>query len=316
MQPVTLIVLSCSALLSVSAAPIATSTVLHFPGMSPMVVGLVGPSEVPNMLTPSAVPNMLKHSAVPDFADLLSVLEPRQIRINDYEIPTNSSLPSLRRAKLIGRNEKAEAEERARLQAAQATQAVQPSASPQGLAPTSPEQAASSSIQELGESRLEASDVFHKTLGVVFSGFNNTDSQNASSTTLHETYTKSAQDKPLPVGPGYTTDTMDAVPANTGSGQKSTSVQKSARRGLPALLKNFALLETFDKPHTMDIDLNALLPEEASTSGPQAAWQKNTGLINLDSNHPPPPPVTSANLTTTAANLADAQTPANITSVA
>lgn len=273
-----------------------------------MVVGFVGPSEVPNILKPSAVPNMLEHSAVPDFADLLNVLESRQIRINDYEIPTNSSLPSLRRAKLIGRNKKAEAEERARLQAAQATQAVQPSASPQGLAPTSPEQAASSSIQELGESRLEASDVFHKTLGVIFSGFNNADFQNASSTTLHETYTKSAEDKPLPVGPGYTTDTMDAVPASAGSGQKSTSAQRSARRGFESLLK---------KRHSLIFDFDALLPEpettstsgaEAASATPHAAWQKNMGLIDFDSNQPP--------LTTTAANLADAQAPANITSAA
>jgi len=305
--------LSLSIIIPTSAAPLATSTVIRIPDVVTMTVGFIAPTEMPNPdvsdLTetgnrlPIRLPSQFDHS------NLLA----RQIRIDNYDATGNMSWPALGDSKLLKRNKKSEAEDRNRVQALEADAAT-PSASPQSFALASPMKASTSAMQALGETRTNASNVFHSVLGTVFSGSSNASD---SSSTTHYTYTKGENDTPMPAGPGYTTDTMNVpspkAPARRDVGHEA--ITRVEELGLP-----------HGKRHTMMLDTNALLPEPPSTDtsalpGPTPAWE-NMGLINLDSNRSPPPLDVPQNITGAATNVTDAapadieQAPAAVSSAA
>ena len=213
----------------------------------------------------------------------------RQIRINNYDATNNSMTQPLLGAAphLLARgNKKAQAMEAARQKNAAAAAAPPPSPPAAGgpLGAAAPMQAVAGGIQGLGTTRMEGSDVFHEALGEVFdpaAALQSTDpAASSSSSAPKPTYTKAAT--PLPVGPGYTTDTMDTTPEK-------------------------ALTKTKAKRHSFMMDLNALLPEptpESAKASPVQAWQ-NGALFELDSNRKPDPKMLSQNVTMAATNVTD-----------
>ncbi|TFY54365.1 hypothetical protein EVJ58_g8909 [Rhodofomes roseus] len=317
-----IVCLSLAAALPASAAPapLATSTVIRIPELVTLTVGFVAPTEIRNLApAPTSGPsghrgtnadsdvpgisavdkhvpglsNMESPAALP--VDMSSFFR-RQIRINNYD-PTNNSMteplfggaPQL----LVRRNKKAQAMKAAQMKTAQA--AAQPSSAPAGgpLGAATPMQAVSGGIQGLGATRMEGSDVFHEALGAASDPMDALqDAQSSASATpsaAKPTYSKSMDTEPLPIGPGYTTDTMDTAPEQPPTKQKS-------------------------KRHSFMMDLNALLPEAPSTTvnnlatpSPVQAWQ-NDALFELDSNRRPDPtlPLTSQNVTSAATNVTGA----------
>ena len=304
-----IVCLSLAAALPISAAPapMATSTVIPIPDIVTMTVGLVAPTEIPDpapaptgassahQLTnlDSKLPGLSGAAAHVPGADniagpaALGGLLRRQIRINNYDATNNSMTQPLLGAAphlLARRNKKAEAIQAARQKTAQA--AAQPPSPAAGgpLGAASPMEAVAGGIQGLGATRLEGSDAFHEALGEVFNpaaALQSTDPTTSSSASAPKpTSTKAAT--PLPIGPGYTTDTMDTTPEKA-----PTKAQAKAKR------------------HSFMMDLNALLPEptpESAKASPVQAWQ-NGALFELDSNRRPAPDVFRKNVTDAATNV-------------
>ncbi|EPT04551.1 hypothetical protein FOMPIDRAFT_1013919 [Fomitopsis schrenkii] len=302
-----IVFLSLLAILPVSAAPapLVTSTVIELPGIVTLTVGAILPTEIPNPVpTPTNTSSARRHANMNSKApglfdatehvpgaenvdalfDAPSLLR-RQIRINNYDATNNSMTePLLGGAPhLLARgNKKAEAIEAARQKAAEAA-APPPSPPAAGglLGAVTPMKAITGGIQGLGTTRMQSSKVFHDALGEVFNpgaALQSPDSSATSSASAPKpTYTKAAT--PLPVGPGYTTDTMDTTP------EKAPTKTKVRR-------------------HSFMLDLNALLPEpspESATPSPVQAWQ-NGALFELDSNRRPNRKVLSQNVTNAATN--------------
>ena len=304
-----IVCLSLAAALPISAAPapLATSTVIRIPDLVTLTAGFVAPTEIPN-LTPaptgassaahrlsnmdSTVPGLSGAAAHIPGADSLAMgglpILRRQIRINNYDATNNSMTEPLLGAAphLLARgNKKANAIEAARQKNAVAAAAVPTSAPAAGgpLGAAAPMKAVAGGIQGLGATRLEGSDMFHEALGEVF----NPDAalQSAASTSASApkpTDVKAAT--PLPVGPGYTTDTMDTTPEKA-----LTKAQAKTKR------------------HSFMMDFNSLLPEpetESAKASPVQAWQ-NGALFELDSNRKPDPKLLTQNITMAASNVTD-----------
>ncbi|KAH9935717.1 uncharacterized protein B0H18DRAFT_951180 [Fomitopsis serialis] len=317
--------LSLAAALPASAAPapLATSTVVRLPELITMTVGFVAPTEIPDP-APTSKSSASAHrmpgmdSRLPGISDAeeyvpglsgmennarlpvdASSLLRRQIRIDNYDATNNNmTQPLLGGAhRLLARgNKKAQKLQAAHMKTVQA--AAQPTSAPAGglpLGAATPMKAISSGVQGLGATRMESSDVFHKALGAAFDPMGALQDTSPSSTSTSSapkaTYSKTTNAEPLPVGPGYTTDTMDTVPEQAPPKSKQ-------------------------KRHSFMFDLNGLFPEPPSTTmdslatpSPVQAWQ-NDALFELDSNRRPDPAfphnVTSAatNVTGTAQGVA------------
>lgn len=300
-----IVCISLAAALPVLAAPapLATSRVVRLPDIVTMTLGAVLPTEIPNLpasdmasaqrlpsmgnvpgLTDATahIPGTANMAAPVDFSSLFR----RQIRINNYDATNNSMTAPLFRGMpaLFARNRKSDAMAAASEQAAAA--AAPPPSPPPASGAAVPMQAVAGGIQGLGAARMQGSDAFHEALGGVFNpaaALQNPDpSATTSSSAPMPTLKKTAA--PLPVGPGYTTDTMDTT--LPGEAPKKPKVKR----------------------HTFMMDLNALLPEptpESAMAKPAQAWQDDA-LFEFDSNRKPDPKLLSQNVTNVAKNVTSA----------
>ncbi|KZT66341.1 hypothetical protein DAEQUDRAFT_730316 [Daedalea quercina L-15889] len=286
---------------SAAPAPLATST--EVPNPAPAPTSTSGPpshrhpnmdSSVPGLSAvnkDAGFPSALNDVALP--ANVAGLLR-RQIRVSDFDVANNSMTQPLfgTAPHLFGRgNKKAQAMDAARTKATAA--AAQPSNAPAAGLPlnaATPMKAVSSGVQGLGATRMEGSNAFHEALGTAFDPMDALHDAKPSSTIASSapqpTYSKPAPSEPLPIGPGYTTDTMDTTPGQP----RPQSKQKQKR-------------------HSFMFNFNALLPEPPSktpanpaTPSSVQAWQ-NDALLELDSNRAPNPATLPQNVTGAATNV-------------
>ncbi|KAI0916412.1 hypothetical protein AcW1_008857 [Taiwanofungus camphoratus] len=314
----TIVLMTLAAATPISAAPMAISTVVEIPGVVTMTVGLVGPSELPNLPLPTGLANnippagqrfdsnphlahdMFSPVHIPILRSLRSDdLERRQIRINDYDATENMTLPSLLNPTMTKRNEKADEAERARLHNHEDDTAETSDPAPHGPNVASPVNIISSVLEALGEVRTNASALFHTALADVF----------------HPQASSQHAD-----GDGEGSEGSDNTDSTDTADNVDPGDNAPTRRDLKPTYF-FSRFFSFGRSHiaqrhSMVLDTDAILPPPPVTTDTTAAPQptpayENMGLINIDSNHPPTLPEVPQNLTTT--NDAT-QAPANVTS--
>ncbi|CCL98658.1 uncharacterized protein FIBRA_00660 [Fibroporia radiculosa] len=276
-------------------------------------IGLVGPSEIPNLNLLNASPHgsILKHFG-------------RQIRIADHNVGGNMTWPLAPSAGLLKRSKKSEAIDRARMkmqqQNAPLPSATPPPPQPQAELFAAPMGASTSALQGLGDARASGSDGFHQLLGTAFDS-NSTPNdpvpngtQTTTSAGVMPTFQKvAATAVSTPIDPRYTTSTT-STPHSPHAALRS----RRGDLGRELTAHNSVAHPADSKGHSMVVNTNAILPEPSSADqGPKDAYE-DVGLIDIDSNRPPPPQPLAAALPKSTAYMTGIpekieQNPANAT---